>query len=367
MSLLSLVDSEENLKHISLLKDFVDPIRCVVRPSTTKKRVLQALSMLRFRPYSIRHNDCIELRTALDTLLSENTYDVVLCESVLIASYCLSSGVRCVIDQHNIEYELLWRTFRNASVGLRKFYSWWEAHALQPVEIELCKRAELVLVTSEPDGQILKRDLPLTPIKVVPNGVDLEIAHYASVEQISGQIIFAGAMNYYPNADAAIFFAKQIWPLIRAQMPEATWLIVGREPPPEVKRLGNLPGVTVTGTVSEVRPYLAASAVAIVPLQVGSGTRLKILEAFAMRKAVVSTSVGCEGLAVVPGQHLLLADRPAEFAQAVITLLKDTEMCSRLGSAGRALVESQYSWDACGDRLLEALEKTLQERKQLCQ
>jgi glycosyltransferase involved in cell wall biosynthesis len=179
-----------------------------------------------------------------------------------------------------------------------------------------------------------------------------------------GRCLFISRFFYI---EAVVSFARQCWPFIKAEIPDATWTIVGREPPPEVRELGTAPGITVTGTVSDVRPYFSTSAVAIAPLHIGGGTRLKILEAFAMRKAVVSTSIGCEGLAVLPGEHLLIADRPEEFAQAVITLLKDPEARTRLGNAGRILVEEEYSWENCGAQLLCALETHIQGKEQVCQ
>jgi glycosyltransferase involved in cell wall biosynthesis len=161
-------------------------------------------------------------------------------------------------------------------------------------------------------------------------------------------------------------FAHRCWPLIRAQVSDATWYIVGRNPNAEVRKLAELPGITVTGAVPDVRSYLASSAVAIAPLQIGSGTRLKILEAFAMRKAVVSTSVGCEGLAVETGEHLLVADQPVEFAQAVVTLLNNPELRTALGQAARLLVEAEYSWKFCGGQLLRVLETHIKEREGVC-
>jgi glycosyltransferase involved in cell wall biosynthesis len=237
---------------------------------------------------------------------------------------------------------------------------------LKPVEIALCRKADLVLTTSERDQATLQRFLPATHVEVVPNGVDVGVFHHQSVHQTSDQLIFTGAMNYYPNIEAVLSFASNCWPLIRAQVPSATWLIVGREPPLEVRRLGELPGVTVTGGVPDVRVYLASSAVALAPLRVGGGTRLKILEAFAMGKAVVSTSLGCEGLRTAHEEHLLVADHPELFARAVVRLLQDGEMRAKLGRAGRALVEEKYSWECCGAQLLRVLKMHVPERKQVC-
>jgi polysaccharide biosynthesis protein PslH len=191
----------------------------------------------------------------------------------------------------------------------------------------------------------------------VPNGVDVEaFQKNCSRREVPGRIVFTGTFSYYPNVQAVLLFAQRCWPLIRAQAPLATWQIVGGNPPLEVQRLAELPGVAVTGTVPDVKPYLDAAEVAVAPLQIGSGTRLKILEALSMQKAVVSTSLGCEGLAVVSGEHLVVADEPEAFAQSVVTLLGNPELRATLGANGRTLVEAEYRWEQCGDKLLRVLE-----------
>ena len=183
-------------------------------------------------------------------------------------------------------------------------------------------------------------------------------------QEIAHRVIFTGSMDYYPNIDAVLFFAEKCWPHIRLHVPGASWLIVGKDPPREVRDLAALAGVAVTGTVPDITSYLAQASVAIVPLQIGSGTRLKILEALAMQKAVVTTSQGCEGLSVVSGEHVIVADQAQEFAQAVVDLLQDAQKRKVLGCAGRKLVETDYSWERCGNRLLEVLEENFKEREE---
>lgn len=365
VSLLSLVEQREEPEQLSHLEPFLHATRCVVR-SASSKRSQQLTSLARFRAYSIGSNLLPEVQTALDAFLAEDDYAAVLFESSLVSAYRLPGQVKRIVDQHNVEYELLWRTFRHEAGGWRKWYNGWESRLLKPAEIALCKKADLILTTSAQDQKILELALPTHAIEVVPNGVDVDFFQRPAADPVPGQLIFTGAMNYYPNIEAVLTFARFCWPRIREQVPEATWIIAGREPPPEVSDLGNLPGVTVTGSVPDVRPYLASSAVALAPLQIGGGTRLKILEAFAMGRAVVSSSIGCEGLAVVPEEHLLLADRPEEFAQAVVRLLKDAELRDRLGTTGRRLVEEVYSWERCGAQLVRVLETHVPEREQVC-
>lgn len=360
VSLLALVESAEAeaFGDISLLEDLAHTVRTVSGTVFQAKRWHQLVSMVRGNSYTLDMYMLKEMQDALDAMLAHDHYDAVLFEGSMIAGYRLPPDMRMIVDQHNIEYELLKRTYEQEKAPLRKWYNWRESRLLKQEEIERCRKAELVLVTSERERLVLKEFLPEHVIEVVPNGVDIETFRASGLEREGPeQIIFTGTMDYYPNTHGVLFFAQQCWPLILAQVPAATWQIVGRNPPPEVRKLGELPGVTVTGTVPDVRPYLAASSVAIAPLQIGSGTRLKILEALAMQKAVVSTSVGCEGLAVVPGKHLLVADQPEAFAQAVVALMRDSERRTSFGAAGRALVESEYSWEWCGNRLSRILEE----------
>lgn len=360
ISLLALVDSTEAGVHGGqpLPEDLARTIRVIPRPAPYSKRWQQLMSVARGKSYLLNLFTSVEMQAALDAILACDHYDAVFFESVLISGYRLPGNVKVIIDQQNIEHELLQRTYQHERMSLRRWYNWQEYRLIKQVEIERCRKADLVLVTSERERLLLKSMLPRNVIEVVPNGVDIEtFRENCSGQEVAGRIIFTGAMDYYPNVDAVLFFAQKSWPLIQAQVPDASWQIVGRNPPPVVQRLADLPGVTVTGSVPDVRPYLAASALAIAPLQIGSGTRLKILEALAVQKAVVSTGLGCEGLSTVSGKHLIVADQPEAFAQAVVELIRNPELRRTLGTAGRALAEAEYSWERCGDQLLHVLEK----------
>lgn len=326
--------------------------------STQRKRVQQLTSVLRGRSYLADTYKRAEVQQAIDALLAQDHYDAVIFESVFMAGYRVPEDVSVIIDQHNIEHELQRRTYEQERSWSRKWYSWLEMRSLKPIELERCRQAQGVLVTSEREYLLLKQLAPQCHVEIVPNGVDTEMFSAGDAQQeVANRIVFTGTMSYYPNIQAVLFFAKECWPRIQAQVPQATWQVVGTSPPPEVQQLAELPGVTVTGAVPDVRPYLAAASVALVPLLIGSGTRLKILEALAMQKAVVSTSLGCEGLAVETGKHLMIADQPERFAQVVIDLLQHADERASLGKAGRALVEVEYSWERCGKALNRALEE----------
>ena len=325
--------------------------------SWAKKRLKQVFWILRGRSPSIERYRRKEIQEELDTLFVKQHYDIVLFEGCeMAAGYRLPTSTQVIIDEHNIEYELLYRTYQCGGPLIRRWYNWWQSRQMQSAELRCCSQSRGVLVTSAREASLLKSSLPNAAVHVVPNGVDLENFRDAdNACEIDDHIVFTGAMDYYPNIDAVLHFARECWPLIRSKAPRVTWAIVGRNPPSSVLKLGKVPGITVTGSVPDVRPYLAAATVAIAPLRIGSGTRLKILEALAMKKAVVSTSVGCEGLDVVPGTHLIMVDQPEAFAQCVVDLLQDQNKRAALGSAGREFARA-YSWQRIGDALVDAVE-----------
>jgi glycosyltransferase involved in cell wall biosynthesis len=207
---------------------------------------------------------------------------------------------------------------------------------------DLCQNC---IVVSEEEKRSLQALQTVARIWVVPNGVD---ARYFTVDPSApiapDSLVFTGTMCWEPNVDAIMFFCEQVLPIIRARRPAVTLHVVGAEPSEKVRRLAERNRVIVTGEVPDVRPYLERASVCVVPLRFGAGTRLKILEALAMGKAVVSTSVGCEGLGLSHGREILIADSPETFADAVCQLLEDQAQRGRLGALGRKLVEGQYDW-----------------------
>jgi polysaccharide biosynthesis protein PslH len=340
------------------LESFTQSIEAIHNSSASgSKRVRQLANVIRGKSKFIDEHGVQDMQNTLDLLYARDRYDAIVFESALTSGYRLPRHVRVVLDQHNIEYEFFQRASQSELDWLRKWYYRREYQIVKSVEIKLCRDAHAIAVTSERERLLLKSMVPEGIIEVVPNGVDIDYFNGSDPgQEAENRIVFTGSMEYYPNIKAALFFARKCWPLIRKHIPDASWQIVGKNPLPDVQKLAKLPGITVTGTVVDVRPYFAQAKLAIVPLQVGGGTRLKILEAMAMRKAVISTSLGCEGLAIVPGMHLIVEDEPEAFAQAVIELLNSPEKRLSLGTAGRELVEAEYSWERCGDQLLHMLE-----------
>ena len=224
------------------------------------------------------------------------------------------------------------------------------------LERQISRTAAVTVVCSDLD----RRRLGEPRVRVVPNGYELPSrtrgAGDGTAPRAGGPVLlFVGLLTYAPNRDAAAFFAHRVLPLVRGRHPEARFRVVGRHGPEAVRRLRGLPGVEIVGEVPDIEAELAAASVSVVPIRFGGGTRIKILEAFAHGLPVVSTTVGCEGLDVVDGRHLLIADRPRDLADACSELLEDAERRKSIGSEGRSLWERRYRWTAVAPAVQEVL------------
>ncbi len=253
-------------------------------------------------------------------------------------------GVPVVFFEHNVEYRI-WQ--RLASVERR-----WARRALLEVEWrkvrrrerQAIRRASLTVAVSEVDRDVLEREAPGAPVEVVPTGVDTDYFSPSGRAEVPHRLVFSGSMDWYPNEDAIRYFAAAMWPALRRALPGVSLTVVGRRPSDALRQALAGTGIALTGTVDDVRPYLDEAAVYIVPLRVGGGTRLKIFEALAMAKAVVSTPVGAEGLGLESGRQFVCAEGGDAFVQAIVDLLAAPDRRRALGTEGRRLVEQEYSW-----------------------
>jgi sugar transferase (PEP-CTERM/EpsH1 system associated) len=320
-----------------------------------------ALHVLDPLPYAVGKYRSRKLARRLRALLAEGQFDLVVCD-FLIQVVNLPRRLPCpaMIFTHNVESEI-WRRHAETARGIvgrllyRKQYS-----RMLRYEARALSRFDGVLAVSDADRDTLARLYPGAvrgPVHVVPTGVDTDFFSPAASDPDSRTLVFTGSMDWLPNEDAMAFFCREVFPLIRAEEANVRLSIVGRAPTPAVKRLAEDAGVHVTGRVDDVRPYMKDAAVYIVPLRIGGGTRLKIFEAMAMGKAVVSTTVGAEGLPVTSGEHVLLADEPRGFCRAVVRLLRDVDRRRQLERAARTLVVERYDWSAVAGELETALER----------
>ena len=295
----------------------------------------------------------------LRRLIEEKKFDVVQFEMLHAGQYLpvlrrssLNRDTSSILIQHNIDSIVWTRLCRNASSPLRKLGAFIQSLEFRRLERRLCPMFDLCVCMSEQDAERLGRIAPDVRIEIVPNGVDLEYFRPREDEVRWNRIVYVGSMDWYPNEDAVLYFYERIWPIIRGEIPEAEFYVVGQYPGPRVKALDSMDGVHVTGLVDDIRPYVASAAVFIVPLRIGGGTRLKILEALAMGKAVVSSGIGCEGLDLTDGEDLIVADGPEEFAGWVIRLMRDEAERERLARSGRKKVVNRFGWDRMAEEML---------------
>jgi sugar transferase (PEP-CTERM/EpsH1 system associated) len=307
-------------------------------------------------PLPIENYRSAPMTAAIEAQIQRRRFDLVHFDGVHLAAYVahlrdVASSLRVAVDWHNIESEGMRRYAELARSLPKRLYAAITSYRLAGTERMLLSRAFGNLVCSERERRQL---LPIAPpgarIAVMENGVDT--AYYAdppdTPERPRERILFVGAMDYHPNIDAMLWFTERIWPALRGSFPDWRLTIVGSRPGPSIQSLNRLPGVEVTGTVPDVRPYYREAFAAIVPLRTGMGTRLKILEAMAAGVPVVSTALGAEGLAVTPGADLLLADREDDWCSALQSLTAGPFRDSVV-RAGLALTRSRYDWGVLGE------------------
>ena len=313
------------------------------------------------QPYTMAKFCKPEVAQSLRRVLAEDSHDAIVCD-FLIAAGVIPWECRTpkILFTHNVEAQIWQRQFQVAKNPIWKAICWREYQAMSRAEHFYLQKADFVLTVSEEDRASFASIVSPERMEVIPTGVDTEYFQSAApTAEQPNTLIFTGAMDWSPNEDAMLHFVEKILPRVRAQVPDVRLLIVGRNPPPRIQELGSHPGVNVTGTVPDIRPFLQQGAVYVVPIRSGSGTRLKIFEAMAMGKAVVSTRVGAEGLPVTQGDNIVLSDEPEEFARAVVKLLADGTERRRLGQAARQLVERNYSWSAAAVRFDDVLRQVV--------
>jgi sugar transferase (PEP-CTERM/EpsH1 system associated) len=350
-------------EHIAGMREVARNVHVVARSNPAKGSwrfyVDAAFHLADPLPYAIGRYRSRAFRRRLDQLLRAEQFDLVVCD-FLVPAVNLPRRLPCpsVLFTHNVEAEI-WRRHAETKTGrLSRFLYGAQHQRMLRFEARTLARFDGVLAVSDADRATFARLYPgavKAPVHVIPTGVDTEFFAPAPSSAASRSLVFTGSMDWLPNEDAMLFFCAEVLPLIRREEPGVTLTIVGRTPTPAVARLAQQHGVVVTGRVDDVRPHMANAAVYVVPLRIGGGTRLKIFEAMSMGKAVVSTSIGAEGLPVTDGAHLALADEPRTFADTVVRLLRDVEQRRSLETAARALVVERYNWTAAAGELERAL------------
>ncbi|MCA9401638.1 MAG: glycosyltransferase [Candidatus Omnitrophica bacterium] len=321
------------------------------------KKVLGVL--FHVQPFSCLKYFHPDMVVAVEKALREKKYDLVHIDHIHMAHYLkFAKQLPCYVDEHNVEYKILERCANVEKQPFKKALYRQQSTKMKKFEARYLKQCQGAFAVSEDDAVILRAITEnAVNTSVMANGVDTRffVPNADAVEEDS--LVFTGSMDWLPNDDAMIYFCKEIMPLINQKKPQVKLFIVGRNPTAELQAVVNKNAkVEITGRVPDVRAYVYQSKIFIVPIRIGGGTRLKILEAMSMEKAVVSTSVGAEGINYCNGGDILIEDDPARMAEQIIHLMEDDDRRKTLGQAARQCVLKEYDWDIIGERMRKIYE-----------
>ena len=290
------------------------------------------------------------LRAEVERIVRGGEVDLIIADFLYAAANVpADTNVPVILFEHNVEHMIWKRLAENETRPWRRAALEIEWRKVRRAERKACARSNAVLAVSDVDATNLVENAPSADVRAIPTGVDTTYFAANGTPEAAAHLVFSGAMDWYPNEDAMLFFINDVLPLVKREEPNVTLTIVGRNPSDKLRDAGATAGVRVTGTVDDVRSFIDEGAVYVVPLRIGGGTRLKIFEALSMAKAVVSTTVGAEGLPLVDDEHYVRADNAQTFAGAVVSLLRDPQRRKALGAAGKELVHSHYSWHSVAD------------------
>ena len=309
-------------------------------------------------PFILREYLRLDMAAAIEKVIAEEKIDVVHAHFLHMAQYFAGpKSTAVVFDTHNLEHVLWQRLASTGGDALKRAFAGLQHPKLQRWHQAVGVNCEVNVTLSDEDRDEYLRIAPNAEVMTVPNGADTKFWRpMPEIEVEPHSVIYFGNLSWPPQADAAIHFHDETLPRIRKEFPETTFYVVGQNPPESVKALAG-EKVVVTGFVDDVRPYIARSAVVVMPLRIGAGTKHRVFQAMSMEKSMVASSVAKEGIPLVHGETAMLADEPEPFGEHVIALLKNPEMRERMGKAGRKLVLDRYDWSAIYPRLEEAFQR----------
>jgi glycosyltransferase involved in cell wall biosynthesis len=349
---------EENIRHLRTFCHAVHLFRVPLDMSRTRLAAALFLNLFSRQPFVARKYDSSAMREKIREIIREEDIDLVHVDMLPLTAYLDEfSGLAKVLVNHNVESVRLFRWFQAESNWLKKLYLGIQWAKLRRYERAAVQKFDGCVAVSETDRSLLEERGADGCFYVVPNGTDTEFFKPCGRPKIENSVLWFGHMDVHTNRDAVLYFWREIYPVLRRRCPDVHVRFVGTAPPREIAHAADKdPRVTVTGFVEDIRPYVDEAHVVVVPIRIGSGTRLKILDAMAMGKAIVSTSVGCEGLAVTDGENILVADDPEDFSRKVVMLLRDAELRRTL--EGNAL---QLAKECAWQKMCSLQEKVYQE------
>lgn len=317
--------------------------------------------MFSLYPVSVLNDYCDNLRVVVEREHRQEKYDLAICDFVQSALMFRNiKGIPTVLFQHNVESMIARRHMEQAGNVVERIFWWLQWKKMFSFEERACKGFDTVIAVSDKDNEVFREHYGLDNVVTIPTGVDTDYYAFQSntpVEEDS--LVFCGSMDWLPNEDAIAFFIRDILPGIKGKIPDVTLTVVGRNPSPTLLRIGrDHREIQLTGWVEDTRPYIARSALFIVPIRIGGGTRMKIYEAMAMGKPVVSTSIGAEGLPITSGKNIIIEDDPHKFANAIVDLLKKPEKRAEIGAAGQAFVRKNCAWKHVAEEFANICRKT---------
>jgi polysaccharide biosynthesis protein PslH len=364
VTLFTFYGADANDTHHELSQYFAKVI-CVPLRLPAKRALAEALDYARnvfsWQPYTVTKYCRPVVARALLELLQTEKFDALVCD------FLFSSGVvpwewpvPKILFTHNVEEQIWRRHFEVTRNLIWKLVAWREYLVVRSAERRYVRRADHVLAVSENDRSVFSGYTDPAKITVISTGVDVDFFRPGAVPEQAETLVFTGSMDWMPNEDAILYFVEAILPYLCVEFPNIELRVVGRSPSRRLLALAAQERhLRVTGSVEDIRPHVLSSAVYVVPLRIGGGTRIKIFEAMAMGKAVVSTSIGAEGLPVRHNENIVLADEPEDFARQTARLLKDRVAREKIGRTARALVEQKYSWRTVAGTFDDVLERVI--------
>jgi glycosyltransferase involved in cell wall biosynthesis len=350
---------EDEKKYIPSVRDYCHDLKLIpLPPKRSPMTVVKDFFASPVPHYFLRVHKSPEMSRVIADMVAKDRYDFVIAEYSVMGQFIHRNPwlppVRRVMSVHECYYLARLKDFRHHSWGVKKLKEAINLKGLKQYEFDMYAEADKVLcLTPQGKEELLgiRADLD---IDIVPHGVDVDHFSFSDPDKKEHSLIFVGNYLHFPNADAVLYFARDIWPRVKQLSPELKFYIVGQAPPPEIKRLGADPAIVVTGRVDDVMPYLKKSTLFICPVRLGGGFRGKILEAMAVGRPIVSTPLGAEGIPAQNGKNIILADNPEEFAKGIEKLLQDDTLYKQMRMRGRKLVEDKYAWDK-GVEVLESI------------
>jgi glycosyltransferase involved in cell wall biosynthesis len=346
-------DLEEALRELRKLCRHIEVVDLPIESSRAILYWVALASLLTRDPLSVNWAKSSRMTQRLRTLLAKTQFDLVHLDTISLAAYRHELGlIPTMLNHHNIESHLLKRRTMFERNPFKRVYYALEGRKLERFEQSACAEVHMNFTVSGLDKERLRRIIPSAQVEVISNGVDVEYFKPGPEPAVPGNLLMASGMNWFPNRDAVLYMCDDIWPLLSRRIPDLSWTVVGASPPQQLLDLAAQDKrISVTGFVDDVRPYLSQAEIYLCPMRDGGGTRVKILDALAMGKAIIATTMACEGIDVTPDRNVLIANTPEEFVEQVQRLHCNDTLRESLGREARSLAVDYYSWPVIGRTL----------------